>query len=95
MKAINSIIRLLGSIPADKLLHFAVSSILAVVSVAVAHLCGAVPFFALLVSFVVVSLVGLSKELIIDSQPDPWDLVANYAGALVVWAVYLAVALTS
>lgn len=95
MKAINSIIRLLGSIPADKLLHFAVSSIVAVVSVAVAHICGAVPFFALLVSFVFVSIVGLTKELIIDSQPDPWDLVANYAGALVVWTVFIVVTLTS
>lgn len=89
MMALDSIIRFFDSIPADKVLHFAVSTIVAVISVAVAHLCGAVPFFSILVSFVVVSFVGLAKELIIDSQPDPWDLVANYAGAAVIWGLYL------
>lgn len=78
----------LGSVPADKAFHFAVSSIVAVVSVAVAHLCGATPFWVFLASAIVVSGVGLAKEYLIDIVADPWDIVANYAGAVVVWVTY-------
>ena len=89
MKIIDKIIGFFGSIPADKALHFAVSSIVAVISVAVAHLFGCPPFWVILSSAVVVSCVGLAKEYIFDAVADPWDLVANYAGALMVWIVYL------
>lgn len=89
MKLIDKIIKLLGDCPADKALHFAVSSIVAAVSVAVAHLCGCPPFWVIITSAIVISAVGLAKEYLIDTQADPWDLVANYAGAVVIWVVYL------
>lgn len=73
----------------DKILHFVVSATVAAVSVAVAHLCGAFPFFAIIASAIAVSGVGLAKEYLIDSEADQWDLVANFAGASVIWAVYL------
>lgn len=86
---ISKIISCIGSVPADKALHFAVSTIVAAVSVAVAHLCGCPPFWVILTSAIVISAVGLAKEYLIDTQADPWDLVANYAGAVVIWVVYL------
>ena len=85
---IDKIISCIGSVPADKALHFAVSSIVAAVSVAVAHVCGAAPFFVILTSAIVISAVGLAKEYLIDTQADPWDLVANYAGAVVIWVAF-------
>lgn len=89
MKLIDKIIKILGDCPADKALHFAVSSIVAAVSVAVAHVCGAAPFFVILASAIVITGVGIAKEYLIDSAADPWDLVANYAGAAVIWGLYL------
>lgn len=88
MKLIDKIIKIFCDCPADKALHFAVSSIVAAVSVAVAHVCGAAPFFVILTSAIVISAVGLAKEYLIDTKADPWDLVANYAGAVVIWAAY-------
>ena len=89
MKLIDKIIKLLGDCPADTALHFAVSSIVAVISVAVTHLCGCPQFWVMISSLIVVSAVGLAKEYLIDTQADPWDLVANYAGAVVIWVAYL------
>lgn len=86
---INKIISCIGSVPADKVLHFAVSTIVTAVSVAVAHLCWANQLFVIITSAIVISAVGLAKEYLIDTQADPWDLVANYAGAAVIWGLYL------
>lgn len=86
---IEKIISRIGSVSADKVLHFAVSTIVAVISVAVAHLCGCPTFWVMISSLIVVSAVGLAKEYLIDTQADPWDLVANYAGAAVIWGLYL------
>lgn len=79
----------LTDIPQDKLLHFAVCAIISLLSVVGLDLLGLSTAVVAVLTLVVVSVVGLGKEYAIDESPDIWDVVANYAGAIVVLIAYI------
>ena len=74
----------------DKVAHFALSSVLAVSSLTLAHLW--LPQLAMMVSVAMVASVGASKEVWDHYHPphqcDVWDFIADLAGGLPVWLAF-------
>lgn len=88
-RLIDNIIRLLTAIPADKYMHCAVSAVIAAVALWLPLAVGVGDFFSFMCSFGAIAGVTVTKELYLDSEPNPYDAAANFVGAATVWVTFL------
>ncbi len=84
---------LLMNIGNDKLLHFAMSAIISAVLVVVMATLHIAPAWVVSAVILAITILGIVKEFTIDKKADWRDIVANYAGAMIVLGAYLAAVL--
>lgn len=85
----NKVLGWLNAIPADKYKHCALSAVLAALGIWLPMFFGGGVALSFILSFVIVAGVTVSKEMLLDTEPDPMDAAANFVGAGVVWLTFL------
>lgn len=84
----NKVLEWLNAIPADKYKHCALSAVLAALGIWLPMFFGGGAALSFILSFIIVAGVTVSKEMLLDTEPDPMDAAANFAGAVVVWLTF-------